>query len=929
MSMELSRRSFFGGAAALLASAASRSYAAAVGAGKPNLKFGVLSDIHISPAAYMKRYLLGDPSKHRPRETDLFERALAYFDERGADAVLVAGDLADWGLVGQMKAATDCWWRRFPDGRSRLDGRKVELLAVLGNHDVSFRAWTIGKNYATPAMGPAKIPDEDMFRKDVPRHWQELFHEPYAPIWQKTVKGYTFIGAHWSTDRGIDAVEPYMAERGPALKGVKPFFFIQHPHPRDTCFGAHVSGHDAGQATRALSPYPNAVAISGHAHRPLTDERNVWQGAFTSIGAATLDSLTLDAGRENGPRTFVNGRLAMPALRGRKTNEDETSAAHGLFVNVYDGFLEVERREFVEGRPLGDNWVIPVPAGEQAPFRFDVRGERDPAPGPFPDEALVAVRRAEGCVRLEFPAARNVRGAARTMEYEVEATVEEGDVKRVVFRRHVYAPGVFKAAELEPKTVVAAFHEHLFPKEGIVRFSVRARSAFGRFNAPIFGSLGRVLARRSPSAPWQAYETTEVSPPAEGVKDAPEDRYGGWQVPVAPPTGFFRTIRADGRWWFADPLGNRYLSKGMAVFTPGTSPRQKAALKTTFGTERNWAESELKMLKAHGFNSLGAWSKPGTLQFRELDERMPYTVILSPLAAYRRTCQKKENPPENEIGYHGYPFDFPYVFDPEFDASLEETLSAAANYADDPWLIGYFIDNEIGWERNGLRLCLERRSPDHRNRRIAEAWLEERKGRKGCTAKDVTDRDCRDFLAHCLETYLAKVAKALKRHDPNHLFLGCRFNRWEHELGMEEMFRVAGRYMDVVSVNHYGHWEPDEKTFQKWERWSGKPILVTEFYAKGDDSGLPNRTGGGWIVQTQEDRGTFYANFIDKLVHNRVCVGWHWFKYMDNDPTDLTTDPSNRDSNKGVVGWDLKRYEPLLSRMKAANGELYSRLFTG
>ena len=110
MDAELTRRGFIGGGAALLSTVAARSYAVAVGAGKPNLKFGVLSDIHISPAAYMAKYLKGDPKQHRPRETDLFEKALRHFDERGADAVVIAGDLADWGLVGQMKAITDCWW---------------------------------------------------------------------------------------------------------------------------------------------------------------------------------------------------------------------------------------------------------------------------------------------------------------------------------------------------------------------------------------------------------------------------------------------------------------------------------------------------------------------------------------------------------------------------------------------------------------------------------------------------------------------------------------------------------------------------------------------------------------------------------------------------------------------------------------------------
>ena len=153
MQFELSRRSFLGGGAALVASVASESYAATVGAGKPNLKIGVLSDIHIASVATTKKYVKGNPDRYRPRETALFEKALRYFDSRGADAVVLAGDLADWGLVSQMKELTDCWWKVFPDGRSKKDGRKVELLAVLGNHDVAFRAWTQGINYAIEAMG--------------------------------------------------------------------------------------------------------------------------------------------------------------------------------------------------------------------------------------------------------------------------------------------------------------------------------------------------------------------------------------------------------------------------------------------------------------------------------------------------------------------------------------------------------------------------------------------------------------------------------------------------------------------------------------------------------------------------------------------------------------------------------------------------------
>ena len=99
--------------------------------------------------------------------------------------------------------------------------------------------------------------------------------------------------------------------------------------------------------------------------------------------------------------------------------------------------------------------------------------------------------------------------------------------------------------------------------------------------------------------------------------------------------------------------------------------------------------------------------------------------------------------------------------------------------------------------------------------------------------------------------------------------------------------------------------------------------MITEFYTKGEDSELANTTGAGWNVRTQADRGLFYQNFVIELVKSKSCVGWHWFTYRDNDPEDLTTDPSNRDSNKGIVTWDLNYYTPLSDRMHELNVNLY------
>jgi len=60
------------------------------------------------------------------------------------------------------------------------------------------------------------------------------------------------------------------------------------------------------------------------------------------------------------------------------------------------------------------------------------------------------------------------------------------------------------------------------------------------------------------------------------------------------------------------------------------------------------------------------------------------------------------------------------------------------------------------------------------------------------------------------------------------------------------------------------------------------------------------------------------------LLESRVCVGWDWFKYADNDPGETGADPSNRDSNKGILSNRYEPYVPLLEAMKRINERTYS-----
>lgn len=97
--------------------------------------------------------------------------------------------------------------------------------------------------------------------------------------------------------------------------------------------------------------------------------------------------------------------------------------------------------------------------------------------------------------------------------------------------------------------------------------------------------------------------------------------------------------------------------------------------------------------------------------------------------------------------------------------------------------------------------------------------------------------------------------------------------------------------MDIVSINHYQKWEPDAQAVQNWGVWSGKPFFVTEFYTKGEVRSSEQHRGRMERPHAAE-RGYFYQNFALKLIESKVCVGWHWFTYQDNDPENENTDPS-------------------------------------
>ncbi|HEY4061043.1 MAG TPA: sialate O-acetylesterase [Puia sp.] len=416
---------------------------------------------------------------------------------------------------------------------------------------------------------------------------------------------------------------------------------------------------------------------------------------------------------------------------------------------------------------------------------------------------------------------------------------------------------------------------------------------------------------------WKEYPTRTIETLQGYTTSAvPLDKYGGRTDKKFPATGFFHAVKEKDRWWVVDPEGNAFINIGMVNVSPASTEMEKEAMAKEFGDQKGWVEQTQNLLTECGFNALGAWSDVPAFRGSALENTKPlaYTIMKNFMSDYG----KKRGGTYQDPGHTGYPDRTIFVFDPGFVSFCDEYAKDLAANRDDKNLFGYFSDNELPFERLSLDRYLGKKDSTDYGCQAARKWLAERNVQPSA----ITDSLRNEFLGYMAERYYAVVAAAIKKYDPVHLYLGSRLH--SNELKVEPFFRVVGKYVDVIAINYYRVWTPVAADMKNWEAWSGRPFLITEWYTKGEDSRMTNYSGAGWIVHTQNDRGLFYQNFTLALLESKNCVGFQWFKYQDNDPTNTKADPSNTDANKGIVNTKYELYQPLVGKMRALNRHVYS-----
>ncbi|MBP5233259.1 MAG: beta-galactosidase, partial [Planctomycetes bacterium] len=433
-------------------------------------------------------------------------------------------------------------------------------------------------------------------------------------------------------------------------------------------------------------------------------------------------------------------------------------------------------------------------------------------------------------------------------------------------------------------------------------------------------------------------------------------------------TGFFHVERHGERWLLVDPAGNAFFQLGVCCVAPHNDatltrgresafawlPEREGKFAAAWHPEPFWngqavsfytanlirkfgdadpdkhLERMIGRLRRAGFNSHGAWSRVSPVS-RRLN--WPYTAFL-PIEQW--VLGQPMLP-----GVRGM-FD---PFAPATRAAVEKRFAEVLpQAADDPLLIGYFLENEQGLE--DLPRAVAALSGEHACKQRLAAWLEKKYGDVaafnrawGLSAPafaEVAARplplktpaafaDMGEFAGLFLDAYHGMLRELFDKYDRNHMLIG---GRWQPGTANSEILcRSAGKYMDVISVNYYAY-GIDEAFVRRLYRWSGeKPMLWSEFhYGSGRDSGLPGRMDVG----SQEARGLAYRNYVEGAAALGFVVGTQWFQCIDEPLTGRYFEEYNGENyNIGLFSVVDRPYREVLTAMAATHARIYDVWLNG
>ncbi len=353
---------------------------------------------------------------------------------------------------------------------------------------------------------------------------------------------------------------------------------------------------------------------------------------------------------------------------------------------------------------------------------------------------------------------------------------------------------------------------------------------------------------------------------------------------------------ANGKYWFVDPEGHRFLSVGINnivshPFRPAPNTHFYDPVGKQFDRYDEWKQAVFKILQQHGFNTLGAWTDG------QLYDGPVYGTICLYVAAH-----------DEDRCLEG--------LRPGFEERVRENVNIILQrYPHLDTTFGVFLDNEMPWYGHGawgdisnytlLEKALSMPEDDPARqaaltflkqrydsvRELSQAWKKPLDSWEALTfeyarscVSPQANQDRNAFIKRAAEAFYETSVKTVRQMLPGKLILGTRFAAY----APEPVIRACGRHCDVISFNDYRPApDADPEMLARYWIWGGnRPLMVTEFSWRSEEntSGNPNTGGAGAVVKTQAERAENYQTYVSDLLSYPMVVGAHWFEFADQSP---------------------------------------------
>lgn len=392
------------------------------------------------------------------------------------------------------------------------------------------------------------------------------------------------------------------------------------------------------------------------------------------------------------------------------------------------------------------------------------------------------------------------------------------------------------------------------------------------------------------------------------------DQYGGYkQSPWhETPTGFFRTVKRDGKWWLITPEGN-------PTFYTGVCAAPQLTWETTPVTGREYL---YEWLPPHEGQFAPAWAKDCWGGTDGTEYCCFYTANL--IRKYGDNWAERATDRAlrrlQSLGLQGgkwgcgvqrsstpvlHRWDLPNlvkhpdIFDEKIQQRVRESLvKQLTPLLQDPWVVGWSWGNEydelITRQETKDIIKLPPNTPARRAlfnyaleelyqgdlQKLAQTWQIKAHDPEALQLMQPTvpDEDIEMMRLFYQARYHEFIYKAVKEIDPNHLYLGFWIvpGWWESP----EDWPNTTPYCDVIGYDRYAPEFADERLLALLQK-SDKPALCGEFsFPQWYDGKRGFGRYGTWS-KDEADAGELYKSWTKSATANPYCLGLIWFLYRD------------------------------------------------